>query len=153
MKKRRELKVIPPYKIVIVRTYILNFLTHCPPRAQTSRTAFWSSISIGRGHSTHIAILSCASYMWFKLTRACNLTIWKVCTQPFQLIFMLLMIQTTHCISVIGMSKVMGPVVKDTRGCMVFKKQGRLWLWSDSYLHVWQVSVCIMNKMSIPSLF
>ena len=30
--KRRELEVIPPYKIVVVRTYILNFLTHCPPR-------------------------------------------------------------------------------------------------------------------------
>ena len=26
------LKVEPPYKIMVVRTYILNFLTHCPPR-------------------------------------------------------------------------------------------------------------------------
>ena len=32
MKKRWELKVIPPYKIVVVRTYILKFLTHWPPR-------------------------------------------------------------------------------------------------------------------------
>jgi hypothetical protein len=26
--KRKEKKVIPPYKIVVVCTYILNFLTH-----------------------------------------------------------------------------------------------------------------------------
>ena len=34
MKKRRELEVIPLYKIVVVRTYILNFLRHCPPRVR-----------------------------------------------------------------------------------------------------------------------
>ena len=28
---RKELKVIPPYKIVVVHTYTLNFLTHSPP--------------------------------------------------------------------------------------------------------------------------
>ena len=27
----KKLKVIPPYKIVVVRTYILDFLTHWPP--------------------------------------------------------------------------------------------------------------------------
>jgi hypothetical protein len=26
--KKKEKKVIPPYKIVVVRTYIFNFLTH-----------------------------------------------------------------------------------------------------------------------------
>ena len=31
MKKRREVEVIPPYKIVVVRTYILNILAHWPP--------------------------------------------------------------------------------------------------------------------------
>ena len=30
-KKKRELKVIPFYKIEVVRTYILNILTHWPP--------------------------------------------------------------------------------------------------------------------------
>jgi hypothetical protein len=28
---KKKLEVIPPYKIVVVRTYILIFLTHCPP--------------------------------------------------------------------------------------------------------------------------
>ena len=28
---KEKLKVIPPYQIVVVRTYILNFLTQCPP--------------------------------------------------------------------------------------------------------------------------
>jgi hypothetical protein len=28
LEKRKKKKVIPPYKIVVVRTYILNFLTH-----------------------------------------------------------------------------------------------------------------------------
>ena len=27
-REKRKEKVIPPYKIVVVRTYILNFLTH-----------------------------------------------------------------------------------------------------------------------------
>ena len=31
MWKKKEWKVIPPYKIVVVCTYILNFLTHWPP--------------------------------------------------------------------------------------------------------------------------
>ena len=30
--KKWELKVIPPYKIVVVRTYILKILTHWPPQ-------------------------------------------------------------------------------------------------------------------------
>jgi hypothetical protein len=30
---KKKLEVIPPYKIVVVRTYILIFYTHWPPRA------------------------------------------------------------------------------------------------------------------------
>jgi hypothetical protein len=29
--EKKNLEVIPPYKIVVIRTYILIFLTHCPP--------------------------------------------------------------------------------------------------------------------------
>jgi hypothetical protein len=29
--KKTKLEVIPPYKIVVVHTYILIFSTHCPP--------------------------------------------------------------------------------------------------------------------------
>ena len=35
--KKRELKVIPLYKIVVVRTYILKFLTHWPPSSGFKR--------------------------------------------------------------------------------------------------------------------
>ena len=85
---------------------------------QISRTTLWSSISIGRGHSIHTVKLSCASYMRFRLTRACNLNIWNLYTKPFQLMFMLMMIQTTHCISIIGMSKVMGSKTREGAQCI-----------------------------------
>ena len=35
--KSKKLKVIPPYKIVVVRTFILKFLTHWPPEENSQR--------------------------------------------------------------------------------------------------------------------
>lgn len=60
-----------------------------------------------------------------------------------------------YCQSITRMSKIMGLascgwcgagqcrffIAEDTRVCMMYKKPSGLWLWSDSYLHVWQVFV------------
>ena len=50
------LKVIPPYKIVVGRTYILKFLTHSPPRANQLHV-----------HILQFSFLKLGHILWFML--------------------------------------------------------------------------------------